>query len=64
MAFNYPPSPWKDGQEIKANVGGKEVVVAKYDASKNLWTHLRVNDDGQFFYVPACQITIDRDQVS
>ena len=28
-----------------------EVVVAKYDASKNLWTHLGVNDDGEFVYV-------------
>ena len=59
MAFNYPAQPWKDGQEIKATVGGKELVIAKYDSSKNLWTHLKYNDDGQFFYTTACKVPVD-----
>jgi hypothetical protein len=60
MAFQYPAKPWVDGQEIKMTVGGRETVVAKYDASKNLWQHLQVNELGVFNYVYACQITIDR----
>ena len=59
MAFNYPAKPWKDGQEIKATVGGKELVIAKYDSSKNLWTHLHYNDDGEFFYTTACKVPVD-----
>ena len=59
MAFNYPAKPWKDGQEIKSTVGGKELVIAKYDSSKNLWTHLHYNDDGEFFYTTACKVPVD-----
>ena len=62
MAFNYPAKPWKDGQEIKITLGGREVVIAKYDASKNLWTHLRVNNAGEFNYVYSCDVIIDRDK--
>ena len=60
MAFQYPPKPWVDGQEIKMRIGHKEVVVAKYDASKNLWQHLQVNEKGVFTYAYACEILIDR----
>ena len=60
MAFPYPDRPWTDGQTVKKEIGGREVVVAKYDASKNLWVHLDPNDDGFLFYGNACQITIDR----
>ena len=60
MAFQYPAKPWVDGQEVKMRIGGRDVVVAKYDASKNLWQHLQVNEAGVFNYVYACQITIDR----
>ena len=59
MAFTYPTKPWKDGQEIKAMIGGKEVVIAKYCASKNLWMHLHLNDEGLLFYGTACQILLD-----
>ena len=59
MAFTYPTKPWTDGQEIKMMVGGREVVVAKYDASKNLWQHLHMNDDGILFYATACQVLLD-----
>ena len=61
MAYNYPNKPWKDGQEIKVTIGGKEVVIAKYDASKNLWTHLRVNNAGEFAYVSACDVVVTPD---
>ena len=60
MAFQYPAKPWVDGQEIKMTVGVREVVVAKYDASKNLWQHLQVNEKGVFTYAYACNILIDR----
>ena len=46
--FIYPAKPWQDGQTITKMIGGREVVVAKYDASKNLWIHLNPNDDGSF----------------
>ena len=59
MAFNYPAKPWTDGQEIKATILGEELVIAKYDASKNLWTHLRVNDAGVYYYVSTCDVRID-----
>ena len=58
-AFNYPAKPWTDGQEIKSTVGGKELVIAKYDSSKNLWTHLHYNDQGEFFYTTACKVPVD-----
>ena len=61
MSFQYPVKPWVDGQEIKIDFHGKEVVIAKYDASKNLWTHLRVNDAGDFKYVTSCDVIINRD---
>jgi hypothetical protein len=61
MSFQYPAKPWVDGQEIKIDFHGKEVVIAKYDASKNLWTHLRVNDAGDFKYVTSCDVIINRD---
>jgi hypothetical protein len=61
MSFQYPAKPWVDGQEIKINFQGKEVVVAKYDASKNLWMHLRVNDAGKFQYVSSCDVILNRD---
>ena len=61
MAFQYPAKPWVDGQEIKINFQGKEVVIAKYDASKNLWLHLRVNDAGTFKYVTSCEVILNRD---
>ena len=60
MAFQYPDRPWVDGQEIKINFHGKEVVAAKYDASKNLWMHARVNDQGILRYVSSCDVIIDR----
>ena len=60
MAFQYPDKPWVDGQEIKINFHGKEVVAAKYDASKNLWMHARVNDQGILRYVSSCDVIIDR----
>ena len=61
MTFPYPNRPWQDGQEIKANIGGREVVVAKYDASKNLWTHLRINEAGVHTYVTSCDVILSRD---
>ena len=61
MSFQYPAKPWVDGQEIKINFQGKEVVIAKYDASKNLWMHLRVNDAGTFKYVTSCEVILNRD---
>ena len=62
MAFTYPDKPWQDGQTIKKTIAGREVVVAKYDASKNLWVHLEANDNGYFFYANACQVSIDRSE--
>jgi len=66
MAFQYPKKnsagTWDHGQEVKMTVGGREVVVAKYDAKKNLWQHLQVNEAGVFNFVYACQIIIDRDE--
>ena len=59
MAFNYPAKPWFNGQEVKTTIGNKEVVVARYDASKNLWEHLHLNDDGEFFYTTACKVQVD-----
>ena len=61
MSFQYPAKPWVDGQEIKINFQGKEVVIAKYDASKKLWLHLRVNDAGTFKYVTSCDVILNRD---
>ena len=60
--FIYPAKPWQDGQTITKMIGGREVVVAKYDASKNLWIHLNPNDDGILFYANACQVTLDRSE--
>ena len=59
MAFVYPEKPWTDGQTITKTIHGMEVVIAKYDASKNLWTHLGVNDAGEFVYVTACKVKMD-----
>ena len=59
MAFVYPEKPWTDGQTITRTINGMEVVVAKYDASKNLWTHLGVNDAGEYVYVNTCKVIMD-----
>ena len=57
--FKYPERPWQDGQEVTKKIGGKDVVVARYILSKNLWEHLNMNDDGSFYYTTACQVQID-----
>ena len=38
MAFQYPQKPWTDGQEILEVVGGRELVIAKYDKNKKYIT--------------------------
>ena len=42
--ITYPPKPWDDGQTFKYTNSDGEEFVGTYDASKNSWSFVRLQE--------------------